>query len=259
LQVCSDNEDGTLWFSERDYKQWLNHAHKYQLDPNIDTWLYKRRMERLWLRPLSRVPKKQYLKLAKKTAARLIEVPPRGEDVCWTEVEYGNVMQHVKKWMEGIHKQNAVFLLPARIFFDESMRTRFGLAAECTLLRGVWIFEATTVAASRQDLKNGGQVEQSMQAIGGVVIVMEHPTGSRAVENIVRTPGGQLPLAFTDSWNEDRMPRAADTLERSPTELQRMVRAYLPPSWCLMAVGITTSVVDIVQDGFQGSQVIVVD
>jgi hypothetical protein len=32
-----------------------------------------RRMERLWLRTLSRVPKKQYLKLAKKTAARPIE------------------------------------------------------------------------------------------------------------------------------------------------------------------------------------------
>jgi hypothetical protein len=55
------------------------------------------------------------------------------------------------------------------------------------------------------------------------------------------------------------MPRAADTLERSPTKLQRMVRAYLPPSWYLVAVGITTSVVDIVQDGFQGSQVIVID
>jgi hypothetical protein len=98
-----------------------------------------------------------------------------------------------------------------------------------------------------------------VQAIGGVAIVIEHPTGSRTVENIVRTPGGQLPLAFTDSWNEDRMPRAADTLERSPTELQRMVRAYLPPSWYLVAVGITTSVVDIVQDGFQDSQVNVVD
>jgi hypothetical protein len=60
-----------------------------------------------------------------------------GEDVCWTEVEYGNVMQHVKKWMVGIHRWNAVFLLPARFFFDESMRTRFGLTAECTLLRGV--------------------------------------------------------------------------------------------------------------------------
>jgi hypothetical protein len=115
------------------------------------------------------------------------------------------------------------------------------------------------VAGSGQDLRTGGQVEQSVQAIGGVAIVMEHPTGSRAVENIVRTPGGQLPLAFTDTWNEDRMPRAADTLERSPIELQRMVRAYLPPSWCLVAVGITTSVVDIVHDGFQGSQVIVVD
>jgi hypothetical protein len=182
-----------------------------------------------------------------------------GEDVCWTEVEYGNVMQHVKKWMEGIHRWNAVFLLPAGIFFDDNMRTRFGLAVECTVLRGVWIFETTTVAGSGQDLRTGGQVEQSVQAIGGVAIVMEHPTGSRAVENIVRTPGGQLPLAFTDSWNEDNMPRAADMLERSPTELQRMVRTYLLPSWCLVAVGITTSVVDIVQDGFQGSQVIVVD
>jgi hypothetical protein len=47
-----------------------------------------------------------------------------GEDVCWTEVEYGNVMQHVKKWMEGIHRWNAVFLLTAGIFFDESMQTR---------------------------------------------------------------------------------------------------------------------------------------
>jgi hypothetical protein len=113
-----------------------------------------------------------------------------GEDVCLMEVEYGNIMQHVKKWMEGIHRWNTVFLLPAGIFFDESMRTRFGLAAECTLLRGIWIFEAATVAASGQDLRNGGQVEQSVQAIGGVAIVMEHPTGSRAVENIVRTPGG---------------------------------------------------------------------
>jgi hypothetical protein len=139
------------------------------------------------------------------------------------------------------------------------MRTRFGLATECTLLRGVWIFEAATVAGSGQDLRTSGQVEQSVQAIGGVTIVMEHPTGSRAVKNIVRTPGGQLPVAFTDTWNEDRMPRAADTLERSPTELQRMVCTYLPPSWCLVAIGITTSVVDIVQDGFQGSQVIVVD
>ena len=98
-----------------------------------------------------------------------------------------------------------------------------------------------------------------MQAIGGVAIVMEHPTRSRAVENIVRNLGGNLPLAFTNSWNEDKMPQVADTLERSPTELQKMVCAYLPPSWFLMGVGITTIVVDIVHDGFQGSQVLIVD
>ena len=92
-----------------------------------------------------------------------------------------------------------VFLLVAGIFFDESMRTRFGLAAKCTLLQGVWIFEATTVATSRQDLRNSGKVEQSVQAIGGVAIVIEYSIGSKAVENIIHIPGGQLPLAFIDS------------------------------------------------------------
>ena len=102
-------------------------------------------------------------------------------------------------------------------------------------------------------------MEQSVQAIGGVAIVMEHPTRSRAVENIVRIPQGELPVAFTNSWNEDMMPRSADMLERSPMELQKMVRAYLPPSWCLVPVGITTSIIDIVQDGFQSSQLVVAD
>ena len=84
----------------------------------------------------------------------------RGEDVCWTEVEYGNVMQQVKKWMAGIHRWNAIFLLPIGVFFDDSIQTRFGFAAECTLLCGFWIFDAAMVGTSGQDLKKGGQVEQ---------------------------------------------------------------------------------------------------
>ena len=148
--------------------------------------------------------------------------------------------------MEGIYKWNTIFLLLAGIFFNDSMRTRFGLAAEYILLLGFWIFEVAMVATSGQDLRNGRHMEQSVQAISDVAIVMEHPTGSMAVENIVCIPRGDLLLAFIDSWNEDRMPRAVDTLERSPTKLQRMVRTYLPPSWCLVAVGITTSIVDIV-------------
>jgi hypothetical protein len=46
-------------------------------------------------------------------------------------------MKQVKRWMEGIHRWNAIFLLPAGLFFEESMRTSFGIRAECTLLRGV--------------------------------------------------------------------------------------------------------------------------
>jgi hypothetical protein len=139
------------------------------------------------------------------------------------------------------------------------MRTSFGIRAECTLLQGVWIFGAETVEAYSQDLRYGRQVEQSMQAIGSVTIMIEHPVGSRPTENVVHNRMDTLPLAFTNSWNEDRIPQAADTLERSPTELQRLVRAYLPATWGLVAVGITTSIAEIVQGGFQDKQVIVVD
>jgi hypothetical protein len=38
-----------------------------------------------------------------------------------------------------------------------------------------------------------------------------------------------------------------------------MVRAYLLKKWGLVLLGITTSVVDIVEQGFQASQVIVID
>jgi hypothetical protein len=72
-----------------------------------------------------------------------------GEDAPWMELQYGNVMKQVKRWMEGIHRWNM-------IFFEESMRTSFGIRAECTLLRGVWIFGAETVEAYSQDLRYGG-------------------------------------------------------------------------------------------------------
>jgi hypothetical protein len=102
------------------------------------------------------------------------------------------------------------------------------------------------VPAYGQDLRYSGQVEQAVQAIGGVAIVMEHPAGLRVAQNI-RTEQEKLPVAFTDMWNEDRRPIAVDRLERSPTKLQRVVRANLPKTWGLVALDITTSIVDIVE------------
>jgi hypothetical protein len=57
LQVCEDYEEGRLWYSAADYKKWLASVEKHQLDPNINVHAERRRMERLWLRPLSQVPK----------------------------------------------------------------------------------------------------------------------------------------------------------------------------------------------------------
>ena len=88
--------------------------------------------------------------------------------------------------------------------------------------------------------------------------MMEDPTGSKVAAN-VRRGQDELPLAFIDVWNEGRMPRAKDRLERSIIELQRMVQAYLPKRWGLVALSITTSISDIVQQGFVGSEVIVLD
>jgi hypothetical protein len=44
-----------LWYSEADQKRWRAYVKKHDLDPNTDVRVRWRRMEQLWLRPLSRV------------------------------------------------------------------------------------------------------------------------------------------------------------------------------------------------------------
>ena len=73
---------------------------------------------------------------------------------------------------------------------------------------------------------------KAVQAIGSVAIVMEHHASSKAVQN-VHTEQEKLLVAFTNMWNEDRTPSVVDKLERSFTELQRVVRAYLLDKWGL--------------------------
>jgi hypothetical protein len=57
LQICKDYEEGTLWYSAADKKKWRAYAQKRELNPNTDVRTERKRMEWLWLRPLSRVPK----------------------------------------------------------------------------------------------------------------------------------------------------------------------------------------------------------
>ena len=102
------------------------------------------------------------------------------------------------------------------------MREMFALSTECTWRQGVWIFQPHAVPLYTQDLRYDGQIEQTVQAIGGMALMMEHQAGSKVAPNLCRGRE-DLPLAITDVWNKDRMPTAENRLERSPIELQRMV------------------------------------
>jgi hypothetical protein len=60
----------------------------------------------------------------------------------------------------------------------------FALSAECTWQQGVWIFQPHAVPLYTQDLRYDGQIEQTVQAIGGVALVIEHPTGLKVAPNV---------------------------------------------------------------------------
>jgi hypothetical protein len=64
----------------------------------------------------------------------------RRDDVPWVALEYGKVFQQLQRWMAGIHRCNAIFLLSTGTFFEESTRETFARSARRTWLRGVWIF-----------------------------------------------------------------------------------------------------------------------
>ena len=55
------------------------------------------------------------------------------------------------------------------------------------------------------------------------------------------------------------MPFEVDEVERTPMELKRLINYYLLEKWRLVAVGITTAVVEVMKNSFVGSQVILFD
>ena len=445
LQVCSDYESGFLWFSKEDEKKWRDYASKHSLDVTVDVRAGRKRMEKNWLRPLSRIPARQYLRVAKDLAAQPVQggsratqkyyfngnnspnppketlawvadrmqrreavrnalrwlivkdrerpvptmeeffvipvgryggdrgevlqelgenietdmkkawasplvravgalekldplIPPlirqhytdiatggrgyrghardvgdlgaarwdwqfrlpirrgghalrmlpvrgrggffteehlelgepclwiidcrrgssQGEDKAWGDDDYAHVMERLQRWMTGIYKWNVIFLLPPGVHFEERLRNTLHVPEESRCFGGVWVFESGAISGYEHDLRHEGRVERAVQAIGGVAVVLAHASGSRASQN-VRKGTGELPTVFMDSWTEARAPCTADPLERSPTELQRLVQMYLPEKWGLVVVGITTAIPDILQGDFVGSQIIVLD
>jgi len=110
LQVCKDYEEGLLWYSKEDEKKWQTYAKKHSLDPNVDVRQDRRRMEQLWLRPLSRVPKQQYLRLARSMAAHaVVDGTRRKQKYYFNKASSPNPPKQTLAWVvDRIQRQAAV-------------------------------------------------------------------------------------------------------------------------------------------------------
>ena len=78
LQVCRDYEEGKLFFNKNVEDRWKKMAKKKNLDVVVDTNPKKKRMEKTWFRPLSRVSKENYLRVVKRMAAKEVVNGKRG-------------------------------------------------------------------------------------------------------------------------------------------------------------------------------------
>ena len=66
-----------------------------------------------------------------------------------------------------------------------------------------------------------------------------------------------LEVVFQDSWSEEMMPQAEDKLERTPTELKRLVNHV--SSAKLVTLGITMAVPKILKNTFVGDDIIIIE
>ena len=108
------------------------------------------------------------------------------------------------------------------------------------------------------NIKDAGGSIQLVEANGGVLIYLHYPVDSTAMLNVV-TSSEPLPLLFHDRHGTPRTPVDVDPLERSPMELVKMVQAYMPHGWSLVACNIGTMVPTILTSAFKGNDVIVID
>jgi hypothetical protein len=97
-----------------------------------------------------------------------------------------------------------------------------------------------------------------VEALGDVLIYFHHPIDSTAELN-VGVADTTLPLSFHDRRGSTRRPVSADVLEQSPMELSRLIAAYLPRDWSLVACNMGTAISTILTEDFKENDIIVID
>ena len=176
----------------------------------------------------------------------------------WGDEQFSRAFAQLALWMTNIARWNVIFLLPPAVYANEELFTKLKLPEGCSMLRGCWAFDTDSVNPYSNDFTENGRLQQTVQPIGDIVICMQHPVGTSPGPNYVSSDR-PLPLVFQDLWNETQEPSEVDLLERSPTELSRLVCSYLPHGWGLVTCSISTAIRTILQGNFQGSEITVID
>lgn len=159
--------------------------------------------------------------------------------------------------MTNIEQWNVIFLLSSAIYANEELFAKVKLPESCSMRHGFWAFDANSVDPYVLDFTESGRLQQIVQPIGAVVICMQHPVGTSPSPNYV-SGDSPLPLVFQDLWSEALQPSEVDPLERSPSELSRLVDSYLPRGWGLVACSMS-AIPTILLGDFQGSEIIIID
>ena len=96
-----------------------------------------------------------------------------------------------------------------------------------------------------------------MEGMGDVILIMVYPEASNPIENVPRG-GALLPHLFQDHPSKYRIARG-DQKRRTPEEVIRLINTYLPKEWVLILVGVTTSIPAILEDGFRGTRIFILN
>ena len=175
-------------------------------------------------------------------------------DKPWTSQDYENSFEILQDWMNGGPRWNVVFLCPDgedRRSLVKKLRSPGRIVHH-----GTWGFTPET-ATQKESLSFEKQEIMSMEVLGDIVIVIVCPGDSNPIENLPRI-GKNLPRLFQDHTSKYEANKEC-VKRRTPEEITRLIKSYLPKTWALALVGLGSSVPAILEHGFVGSRILSLD
>ena len=159
--------------------------------------------------------------------------------------------------MQGGPRWNVIFLYPegdeTAVSFVKMLRE----SKELYAYRGSWTFSEET-RSTENTLKFEGQWIKGFQSVADIVVVLVCPTHTNPNVNILRTFEVELPLSFQD-YKSKWAPEVGDSKRRTPEEIAKLVKAYLPEDWMLVLCGVGAAIPAICAQGFTGLRILNVD